>query len=143
MLALCDYMLALLFFFFFFFKQKTAYEIHSRLEFRRVLFRSRVLEHAPLTLYVAATVTVAVTYRVKGACSKTRPAKCAMFCTRIQTEGGQILGSGECLSQAIARSCWLPSPTPPSDVSQSPLGESARALHQGPRRQEQRWVLLH
>src|SRR5438105_12419697 len=40
MLALCDYMLALLFFCFFFFKQKTAYEIHSRLEFRRVLFRS-------------------------------------------------------------------------------------------------------
>src|SRR5438034_4152914 len=29
-----------LFFFFFFFKQKTAYEITVRLEFRRVLFRS-------------------------------------------------------------------------------------------------------
>src|SRR6266511_5986611 len=29
-----------LFFFFFFFKQKTAYEIFTRLEFRRVLFRS-------------------------------------------------------------------------------------------------------
>src|SRR5205814_6903373 len=30
------------FFFFFFFKQKTAYEMPKRLEFRRVLFRSRV-----------------------------------------------------------------------------------------------------
>src|SRR5438093_13656314 len=57
-------------------------------------------------------------------------------------KGGKSSGPGECLSQAIARSCWLPSPTPPSDVSQSPLGEGARALHQGPRRQEQRWVLL-
>src|SRR5690606_39946290 len=34
-------------YFFFFFKQKTAYEIFTRLEFRRVLFRSRCPETAP------------------------------------------------------------------------------------------------
>src|SRR3712207_5045023 len=34
-------------FFFFFFKQKTAYEILARLEFRRVLFRSRAVALDP------------------------------------------------------------------------------------------------
>src|SRR5437762_8633163 len=36
----------LVYFFFFFFKQKTAYEIHRCLEFRRVLFRSEELTFA-------------------------------------------------------------------------------------------------
>src|SRR5699024_11583517 len=35
-------------FFFFFFKQKTAYEFETRLEFRRVLFRSYLYFHAIL-----------------------------------------------------------------------------------------------
>src|SRR6266511_4477394 len=34
-------------YFFFFFKQKTAYEIFTRLEFRRVLFRSRPDQRQP------------------------------------------------------------------------------------------------
>jgi len=34
-------------FFFFFFKQKTAYEIHRWLEFRRVLFRSKKVFSGP------------------------------------------------------------------------------------------------
>src|SRR6266480_5292027 len=41
----CDFLLfsnnMICYFFFFFFKQKTAYEIDMRLEFRRVLFRSQ------------------------------------------------------------------------------------------------------
>src|SRR5690349_24211465 len=52
------------FFFVFFFKQKTAYEISTLLEFRRVLFRSVLLDRDPGQLLALACHFVAVPSQV-------------------------------------------------------------------------------
>src|SRR5438105_8033105 len=108
-LILCFFFFLLCcFFFFFFFKQKTAYEIHSRLEFRRVLFRSLamvIISVTMLPIYYKLKVYTAYEYLETRFDLKTRTLAAILFLILRGLSAGITLFAPRSEERRVGKEC--------------------------------------